>query len=99
LTLTLPAIGLRIADLLRALQPIAFACAAMAVVVLALRGALAEMPAPVQLLALVSAGAATYGLVLWLGWPQVIRETLAMLRQRDASPPPPSVDRADAAAL
>jgi O-antigen/teichoic acid export membrane protein len=99
LALTLPAIGLRTADLLRALQPIAFACAAMAVVVVALRGTLAEMPAPVQLLALVPAGAATYGLVLWLGWPQVIRETLAMLRQRDASPPAPSVARADAAAL
>src|SRR5690606_9207329 len=89
LALTLPAIGLRLAELVRALRPIAFACAVMALVVLALRGALAGMPPPVQLLALAPAGAAAYGLVLWLGWPQVVRETLAMLRQREASPPPP----------
>lgn len=85
LALTLPAIGLRFADLLRTLQPIAFACAAMAVVVIALRYAMAGMPPPAQLVALVPAGAAAYALVLWLGWPQVVRETLAMLRQRDPS--------------
>lgn len=100
LALTLRAVQLRITDLLRAFQPIAVACAAMAVVVLALRGALAGMPPPVQLAALVPAGAAAYGLVLWLGWPHVLRETLAMLRQRDAAPaaaPNPLNHAADAA--
>jgi hypothetical protein len=83
LALTLPAIHLRFRDLLQALRPIACACAAMAVVVLVLREMLADVAAPVQLLALVTAGAATYGAVLWLGWPHVVRETLAMLRHRD----------------
>ena len=90
LALTLPAIGLRFGDLLRTLQPIAFACTAMAVVVVTLRSAMTGMPPPAQLAALVPAGAAAYSLVLWLCWPQVVRETLAMLRQRDASPPTPS---------
>jgi O-antigen/teichoic acid export membrane protein len=83
LGLTLPAIDLRFRSLLHALQPIACACAVMTVVVVALREALADMAPPLQLIALVTAGAAAYGAVLWLGWPHVIRETLAMLRHRD----------------
>jgi O-antigen/teichoic acid export membrane protein len=99
LALTLPAIGLRFADLLRAMLPIAFGCTAMAAAVLVLRSGLSEMPAPLQLLVLVPAGAATYGLSLWLGWPQVIAETLAMLRQPGVAPTPSPISaRADAAA-
>jgi O-antigen/teichoic acid export membrane protein len=99
LALTLPAIELRFRDLLHALQPIACACAAMAVIVLALRDGLAEVAPPVQLLALVTAGAAAYGVVLWLGWPHVIRETLAMLRHREpAATPPVALEQADAPA-
>ncbi|MXP42093.1 oligosaccharide flippase family protein [Altererythrobacter soli] len=100
LALTLPAIGLRFGELIRALHPIACACAAMAVVVLALRGTLAGEAPPLQLLALVAAGAATYGIVLCLGWPHVVRETLAMLRHRDpaAVGPAAPLSQADAPA-
>lgn len=80
LAFTLPAIDVRVADLVRALRPIALACLIMALVVFGLRAAVSGLPAAAQLLVLVPAGAVSYGAVLWLGWPGIVLETLAMLR-------------------
>jgi O-antigen/teichoic acid export membrane protein len=98
LALTLPAIDLSFRDLLRALQPIACACAVMALVVLALHQFLAGVNPPLQLLALVTAGAAAYCAVLWLGWPHVVQETLAMLRNPASAASPAQLNQADAPA-
>lgn len=88
LALTLPAIGVRARDLLRALQPVVVACAAMALVVAGLGAALAGAAPPLQLAVLVATGIAVYVLTLWFGWPDVVRQTVAMIRQREVAAPP-----------
>ncbi len=91
LALTLPAIGVRLRDLLAAVAPAAAACALMAVAVLAMRGSVAGWYPIVQLAALGAAGALTYILTLWLVWPGVVRDAWAMLRrQPDSAPEPPA---------
>lgn len=91
LALTLPAICVRLRDLLAAVAPAAAACALMAVAVLAMRGSVAGWYPIVQLAALGAAGALTYILTLWFVWPGVVRDAWAMLRrQPDSAPEPPA---------
>lgn len=82
LALTLPAVGARAVDLLKALFPVASACGAMAVAVLLVELAAKHWSAPAPLLLTVytAAGATVYLATLWMFWPQLIRDALAMLR-------------------
>lgn len=81
LALTLPAIGARLRDLGEALLPAVAASAAMAAAVAAVDLWAQGLPAPLRLSVLVGVGGATYFGALVLGWPQVLRETWAMLRR------------------
>lgn len=86
LAVTLPAIGARLVDLVRALLPVASACAAMALVVRGLeKTAIVGLPAPAQLAILVPAGAAVYFATLRLLWPQLLVEVWSKLRQPKAA--------------
>lgn len=78
LAATLPAIGVRLSELGRALLPAATGCATMALAVSALAQWVAPLPAPAQLVLLAAAGAAVYGATLALLWPEVVRRTWAM---------------------
>ena len=78
---TLPAIGVSVTDLARALLPAGTACGTMALAVWLLDHRVLALPAALQLVALALAGAATYVGSLWLGWPDLVRETWAMLRK------------------
>lgn len=82
LALTLPAIGVRLRELLAALAPVAAACGAMAAVVLALRGLVDGWSPVTQLAVLAAGGAATYALTLWFAWPAIVRDAWTMLRRR-----------------
>ncbi|MXO89347.1 oligosaccharide flippase family protein [Altererythrobacter aquaemixtae] len=86
LALTLPAIEVRIGDLLKQLFPVAVACALMAAVVTAVKSVLPEMAAPFELAILAATGGVTYGAALWMLWPHILTETWAMLRSRKANP-------------
>lgn len=89
LWLTLPAIGLSFARFAGQLAPVLFANGAMVAVVLVSRQ-FYEPAFPLSaLLVQGSIGAITYATILWLLWPHIIKETWAMLRQRDASLPAP----------
>ena len=87
---TLPAIGVRISELLKGLMPAATGCGAMALMVLMLTQPTAVLSAPLRLALLAAAGAATYAATLFLLWPAVVRETLTMLRKPRASAPEPA---------
>ncbi|MEC7162542.1 MAG: oligosaccharide flippase family protein, partial [Pseudomonadota bacterium] len=90
LALTLPQIELPLRRLLAAAAPPVLACAAMAAVVSALRLVLPADIGPVLTLGVLgSAGAATYAAVLCLVWPDVIRQSMAMLRRSPGDPLPP----------
>ena len=98
LALTLPQIKLPLRRLLLAALPPAAACLAMAGVVAALRLVLPSDIGPVATLAILGlAGAATYCAILFLAWPDVVRQSLAMLRRTpsDPLPPPASVSMPD----
>lgn len=82
LALTLPAIGVRLRDLVAAIAPVAAACALMAAVVLAMRGLVGGWYPIAQLAALALTGAAAYALTLWFVWPGIVRDAWAMLRRR-----------------
>ena len=71
-------------DLVAALIPAAVCCTVMAGAVLLLSAHVAPLAAPLRLVLLSAAGAAVYGATLLLGWPQVIRQTWAMLRRPKA---------------
>lgn len=82
LAVTLPAIGARLIDLVKALIPVAAACAVMALCVRGLEAtAIAGLAAPAQLAILVPAGAAAYFATLRLLWPQLLVEVWAKLRK------------------
>jgi O-antigen/teichoic acid export membrane protein len=86
LAVTLPRIAVRPIELALAVLPAAVATAAMALAVLALEGALAGWPAPARLALLVPSGAATYGAVLLIGWPGLVRQVLGLvIRRRQAA--------------
>ena len=90
LALTLPQIELPLRRLLAAAAPPVLACAAMAAVVSALRLVLPADIGPVLTLGVLgSAGAATYAAVLCLVWPDVIRQSMAMIRRSPGDPLPP----------
>lgn len=82
LALTLPAIGARLRDLVTALAPVAASCGLMAIAVLAARAMTGALSPPAQLAALVAAGGLTYCAALFALWPQIVRETWAMLRKQ-----------------
>ncbi len=82
LAATLPAIGARLIDLVRALVPVATACLAMAGCVRGLEAtSLTELAAPIQLAVLSLAGALVYFATLRLFWPALLAEVWAKLRQ------------------
>jgi O-antigen/teichoic acid export membrane protein len=81
LALTLPAVNATLGELLRVLLPVAVATGAMALAVALLSSAVAAWSPLVQLGTLVPAGGLAFGATLILGWPEVFRETLAMLRR------------------
>jgi O-antigen/teichoic acid export membrane protein len=81
LALTLPALDVRLGELVRALWPVLAATATMAAVVATLEHALTTLPPPLHLAVLVAAGGVTYIGALWFGWRQVLLETYAMLRR------------------
>lgn len=87
LALTLPAIGVRLRDLLAAIAPVATASALMAAAVLAMRDSVAGWYPIAQLAALGAAGAVTYMLTLWFIWPGVVRDAWAMLRRQPEAAP------------
>lgn len=89
LAATLPAIRVSLLDLGAALLPCAAGCGVMALAVSVLGSQLHGLPAPAQLVILAGAGAAVYGGALWLGWPELVRETWAMLRRPRGSAPAP----------
>lgn len=86
LTVTLPRIGVSPVALFNALLPIVFACAAMAAAVLAAQS-LVPIENPLFALGFNAAlGASIYGATFWFFYRGIVRETWAMLRNRDASP-------------
>ena len=83
LTLTLPRIGVSPFALLRELAPIALACGIMTLAVVTYRH-IVHFDYPVlELLGSAAVGAAVYAATFWFGFRPVVRETWAMLRQRD----------------
>jgi O-antigen/teichoic acid export membrane protein len=84
LLVTLPAIGAKLADLVRALLPVALSCAGMALVVHLVDTVVAGQIAPLRLGILTGAGAIAYLGILWLVWPDVLRSAWAMLRREKA---------------
>lgn len=89
LAVTLPAIQARVPDLLLALMPAAVSCATMAGVVIGLDQLLSHHPAPLRLMLLPAAGAATYFATLRLLWPAIVSDAWAMMRKPRASAPAP----------
>ena len=87
LAATLPAIGARAIDLVKALLPIALACAAMAAAVLALDSVTRHLAAPLQLGLLALVGAGIYGGVLQLLWPALLADSWTMVRNPKAIAP------------
>jgi O-antigen/teichoic acid export membrane protein len=83
LALTLPAVGVRLVDLLKELLPPLVACALMAGCVYLAKPLVADLAAPIRLLVLVPIGGLTYGAAMWFLWPSVIRESWAMLRKKE----------------
>lgn len=81
--LTLPKIGVRWADLARALLPAVGATAAMAAVVIAARAAMPPLPPFVQLVVLGVTGAAAYAAALMLFARETVAEALAFLLRRE----------------
>ena len=81
LAVTLPAIGARVIDLVKALLPVAAACLVMTLVVAGLDSVTDHFPAPVRLALLAATGAAVYGGVLQLFWPAVLADAWAMVRK------------------
>ncbi len=89
LWLTLPAIGLSFGRLAAELAPVLFANGAMVAAVLASKQVFRPESPLLELVLQGSIGGAVYAAILWLVWPHIIKETWAMLRQRDASAPAP----------
>lgn len=86
---TLPAVGARLRDLALAMLPVITACAAMVIGVKLLTPHVVALPAIVRLGVLSATGAAIYAATLWKLWPDLVRETWAMLRRKNASAPAP----------
>lgn len=86
LTVTLPRIGVSPVALAGAIAPIALACAAMAIVVLA---AQTFIPVESPLLALAfhaAIGAGVYAATFWFGFRSIVKETWGLLRNSKTKP-------------
>ncbi|SEH11965.1 Membrane protein involved in the export of O-antigen and teichoic acid [Sphingopyxis sp. YR583] len=79
---SLPVIGIRAADLLRAVAPPVLAAAAMAASVMLVDRLLPEMPEPIRLAILVAAGGPVYCLWLALFARETVRDLIGMVRGR-----------------
>ncbi len=88
LALTLPAIQVRFGDLLKELLPVILACGVMASIVYFAKMPIAGWPPIIRLIILAVVGATVYSLTLWFIWPEIVRETWAMLRQKKTAPDP-----------
>ena len=87
LTMTLPRIGVSPLALAKEIAPVAFACGAMVIVVLGLQR-YTPVQSPLLELAWNGAiGAGVYGATFWFGWRPLVRETWALLRNRDTNSP------------
>ncbi|WP_108787198.1 oligosaccharide flippase family protein [Erythrobacter sp. Alg231-14] len=85
LAVTLPRIGVSPIALIGAVIPIALACAAMAAAV-TLAQRLLELESPLfALLSYAAIGASVYGATFWFGYRSIVRETWAMLRNKDTT--------------
>lgn len=82
LSLTLPAIGVRLRELGAAVAPVVAACAFMATAVLVARGLVTNWPPLARLAILATTGIAAYAATLWFVWPGVVRDAWAMLRHQ-----------------
>ena len=81
LVVTLPRMGFPAARFLAAIVPATVGTIVMAAVVSGTRALLpASLHEAIVLTVLVAIGAASYAAVLYLGWPKVVKESLAMLR-------------------
>ena len=89
LALTLPAIGASLTGLVKAIAPAIIACTVMAAAVLALKMVLPDWPSWARLLAKGATGAAVYSAVIWLGWRDMVMESIAFVRNRPSSIPEP----------
>jgi O-antigen/teichoic acid export membrane protein len=79
--LTMPHVGLSLMRLAAALAPAFIGCAAMAALVLGVRGYLPDWPAWGKLLALGATGAAGYGSILLIGFPEIVKDSYSFLRK------------------
>jgi O-antigen/teichoic acid export membrane protein len=87
LALTLPAIELKLQDLLAALMPALAATATMTLAVMALGQMLPPMEPWFRLAIFAPAGAATYVVTLAVIWPKVVRDSWQMLRATRSDAP------------
>jgi O-antigen/teichoic acid export membrane protein len=90
LAATLPAIGVRIGQMLTALLPALTGCGVMALAVWALESRIAGLSAPLQLALIAPTGAAVYVGTLGLLWPSLLRQAWTMLHKPRASAPAPA---------
>ena len=84
LAVTLPRIGVSALALAQAIAPIALACAAMAVAVLAAQQWVSIDNPLLSLCKDAAIGASVYAATFWFGYREIVEETWAMLRDRDA---------------
>ncbi len=83
--LSLPVIGIRSGELVRAIGPGLLAAAGMTVPVLLLDWSLPPLPPPARLGLLVAAGVAAYALLLLVFARPLVREVLELVRRRPAA--------------
>ena len=86
LTLTLPRIGVSPIALLRELLPTSVAVAAMAGAVILVQTYVPLGMPVLDLMLSAATGGIAYAATLWFIWPNLVKETWALLRQRPAAP-------------
>jgi len=82
-----PVLGVHVRDLLRAITPALGASIPMALAVFGLSLLLPPLPVAVRLVALIACGVACYGGLLFLFWREMLRELIAMIRNRKIEMP------------
>jgi O-antigen/teichoic acid export membrane protein len=82
LALTLPVIGVRWGEVIRAIAPSVLAALAMAAIVYLAEQQIADVPPGLELLALVILGAAVYGGLMWVFAKPMIAEVYAFVTRR-----------------
>ena len=86
LLVTLPRIGVSQPALINAVAPIALACGVMAISVLLAQTLLPIASPLAELVFNATLGAAAYGATFWFGYRGIVKETWALLRNREAQP-------------